>query len=212
MSCSAKRHARVRRWSFPLRALTGERSFRRSSGHQLDIRWKDHPLQSRPRPNMHSRLDPIWIVQCSNCNRTLAGSPFAGPCYGGSASWTKLGFYPATALIRVILISVKYAASKFHGAVIEVCTGEKSAPSYSFATSTMANRFKKWRRFDSVTNRPAQTATFMHFRHFYVTSLFNFPIPTLSINRTGFLGKVWLILFCMIFKLLDSSRVSLFYG
>jgi hypothetical protein len=24
---------------------------------------------------MPSRLDPIWIVQCSNCNRTLAGSP-----------------------------------------------------------------------------------------------------------------------------------------
>src|SRR5690242_19052227 len=96
------------------------KSFRRSSCHELNIRRKDHPIQSRSGPDVHGGLDPVRIVQCSNCNCTSAGRPFAGPCYGGSASWTKLRSYPAAAFVRPILVSVKYAASDFHSIVVEV--------------------------------------------------------------------------------------------
>lgn len=145
--------------------------FEGSRLEDLDIRRKDHPMQSRSSPHMPGRFDPVRVVERSNRNPAHARNPFGSIRHCGPAGRTKLQLCPTVAFVRPIFIRSTSTANKFDGCFRKICRYSKSAAGPALAKSAMTNSGYHRIACNSISNGSAETTAFMCLCHFATFAL-----------------------------------------
>src|SRR5712692_10593205 len=125
-------------------------------------------MLGRSRPGVHGAREPIGIIKGPSGNPTYAGHRFGGPGHRRPTGRTKFRCHPSVTFIGAVFIGSELPLRDGDVSVGKIHRDPEGTPSAPLTQPTMAHPGQGQIRipYNSITNRPTQTPTFMDFCHF----------------------------------------------